>query len=169
MNIGKTALGLFTSIYLGAWMVGCATTQSDYDQAVQGVIVSALTRPIADIESRAAADDGQAQYELSILYVYGLRGKDKNLETASIYRTKAMRQRGREDQKFYRGASSNNSGGYSTRSVSAFHWIVSHADGINKCTVALSANSPDADKYCIGNRTVDEMRQLWKSANSGLR
>ena len=159
-------MGALTAICLCTWMMGCATTPSDYDQAVQGVIVSALTRPIADIESQAATDDGQAQYELSILYVYGLRGKDKNIETASVYRTKAMRQRGREDKQFYRGASSNNSAGYSTRNVPKFNWIVSHADGINKCTIALSANSSDADKYCIGTRTVDEMRQLWSSAKS---
>ncbi|ESQ87829.1 hypothetical protein [Asticcacaulis benevestitus] len=151
---------------LSVMLSSCATTQADYDQAVQRVIVSALTSPLSEIESRADAGDGQAQYELSIIYVFGLRGKAKDMDMASRYRTQAMEQRGREDVQRYQGASSTNAGGMVMRSEPKFSWVRSHSQNINKCTIALSNDSRDAEQSCIGERPVSELKMLWEQARA---
>lgn len=80
------------ALTLGALLAGCATTVQPTDDALAPLDL-ALTGELPVIAQKAKQGDAHAQFALSIITAYGLRGHPVNPSTSAVWLSRAMDQR----------------------------------------------------------------------------
>lgn len=160
---GATIMGL--CLGLGACITARPTTSGDLR-----VLAVALTEPVEDLRSQAEAGQAGAQYALSMLHAYGVRGVALDQDQAVRLRRKALAARGSMPITTYIAGLHGKPGRVSTIYVPRYELDAGQAMRIDQCAAALARGDGGQAgvEVCGGAEAFTGFRNLWANATSGL-
>jgi TPR repeat protein len=156
---GATILGL--CLGLGGCVTARPTTSGDLR-----VLAVALTEPVEDLRSRADAGRADAQYALSMLHAYGMRGVVPDRDQAERLRRKALAARGSTPITTYIAGLHGKPGRVSTIYTPRYELDAVQAMRIDQCAAALArrdGGQTGADA-CGGPEAFAGFSSLWVNA-----
>ncbi len=166
--------GILPALALLVGLSGCATLTPEKKALMFQPIDMALTHPTETLEAEARAGQSRAQYALSLVSRYGLRGEAPDRPTADAWRRKALAPRGSTPVTTYLAGVGGRQG--RVFSVNLPTYDLSFADDsiLANCagrlaTAALEANEAGsrAEAACGGGVIFSRLRTAWIAATDG--
>jgi hypothetical protein len=148
----------------------CAIVPPTGSPTPQYLLRDALTSPLGELEGRAEKGDARAQFGLSILYKYGLRGKQFDPVTASQWRGKALNARSTMPITQYIPGINGKPGRTAIINMPKSDLSAAEVEAADTCAARLGAGFPDlqATASCGGPGSFVQLSQLWASAKFGI-
>ena len=158
---GATAM----SLCLG--LGGCVTTRPTAP-ADLGVLTTALTEPVEALRGQSDAGQAGAQYAMSVLHAYGLRGATVDQEQAARLRRQALATRGFTPITTYIAGLNGKPGRVATIYIPRYELNAGQALRIDQCAAALARGdeSRAATEACAGSQEFTRLKALWNAVKS---
>lgn len=149
--------------------LGACVTVREPAPADLGVLEAALTQPVEDLRSQADAGQAGAQYALSMLHAYGVRGAARDPDQAERLRRRALAARGSTPITTYIAGLHGKPGRVATIYTPRYELGAVQAMRIDRCAAVLARgdDSPAGIDACAGPETLARFRVLWAKAKSG--
>lgn len=156
----------FASMAVLLTLASCAIVPPTGTSVQQYVLRDALMSPLPDIETRAEKGNASAQYALSILYQYGLRGMPVSPDLASRLRASALTAKGAMPITQYIPGINGNPGRTAIINIPRYSVPGDLVAATDACVASLGATFPDplAIIKCGGSDSYEQLKGLWTAA-----